>query len=106
MSGIHLVFMFCPITTLFVALVFNRFMKPSIHMLGAGVLLGMLMVLILFYGAPIQLIFILAVLAAGILGTSRLLLGLHTPVEVVTGFIIGFLLTLVIMTLHIFTVMH
>lgn len=101
----HLVFLLCPTTALFVALLFNRFMKPSIHMVGIGMLLGIVLVLIIIYGASIQGIFVIMVLTGGILGTSRLVLGLHTPGEVLTGFMIGFLLTLLIMTYHVFTVM-
>ncbi len=106
LSAGHLMFLLCPTTALLAALVFNRFMKPSIHMLGIGMLLGIILVLILIYGASIQGIFILAVLTGGLLGSSRLLLGLHTPAEVFAGFMIGFLPTLIMMTVHIFTVMR
>lgn len=106
LSAGHLVFLLCPSAALLVALLVNRFMKLSIHMLGIGMLLGIILVLIIIYGASIQGFFIISVLTAGILGTSRLILGLHTPGELFTGFITGFLLTLLILSYHVFSVMR
>jgi hypothetical protein len=101
LSGGHIAFLFCPPAALFVALVLNNFMKPSIHMLGIGMLVGILLVLIVFYGAPIQLLFIVVVLASGLLGTARLVLQAHTPREVVVGFTAGFLVSGIIITIFI-----
>ncbi len=98
----HVVFLLCPPTALFIAMIINWFMKPSIHMLGIGMLLGLLLVLILIYGAPLQLIFIATILITGVLGTSRLVLKIHGPNGILAGFIIGFLSTVMIMTLYVF----
>ena len=101
LSGGHIIFLFCPPASLFVALVLNNFIKPSIHMLGIGMLVGILLVLIVFYGAQIQLLFILAVLVSGLLGTARLVLELHSPKEVMVGFSAGFLISGIIMTISV-----
>jgi membrane-associated phospholipid phosphatase len=100
----HVVFFMCTPVALTVGLVFNRFMKPSVHMLGIGMLLGIILVLITIYGATLQGVFIVTVLAAGILGTSRLILELHTPGEVMAGFGIGFFVTVMAMTGYILSV--
>lgn len=97
----HIVFLLCPPAALFIALILNNFMKPSIHMLGIGMLLGIMLVLILFYGAQIQFIFMTTILVSGVLGTARLSLGLHTPLEIFAGFITGFLVSGMLMTIYI-----
>jgi len=101
LTGGHIVYLFCPPAALFIALIFNNFMKPSIHMLGIGFLNGALLILILFYGASIQFIFILSLLVAGVLGTSRLLLEIHNPKEIAVGYLCGFLVTTAVMLLYV-----
>jgi membrane-associated phospholipid phosphatase len=102
----HIVFFMCPAAALIMVFVFNSFMKPSIHMLGIGMLLGIILVLILLYGAMLQGVFILAILAGGILGTSRLVLKIHTPGEVLAGFLIGFFVTILLMTLYVMSALN
>ena len=102
----HIVFLLCPPAALFIALILNWFMKPSIHMLGIGMLLGLVLVLILIYGASLQLIFIATVLVAGVLGTSRLVLKIHGPNGILAGFSIGFLVTVMVMTCYVFSVLQ
>lgn len=101
LAGGHIVYLFCPPVALFLALILNNFMKPSIHMLGIGMLLGTMLVIILFYGAQIQWIFILCVIAAGLLGTSRLALKSNTALEVFVGFSAGFLTSGTILAIYI-----
>jgi len=93
----HNAYLLSPVIGMLFILIVNRFMKPSIHMLGLGGVLGMLLIIMVFYGAPLQLLFVLAILATGITGTARLILKLHTPRELLTGFLMGFLSTAVIM---------
>ena len=102
LTGGHIVFLFCPPAALFISLVFNNFMKPSIHMLGIGVLVGILLVLALIYGAAIQYLFIITVLVGGLVGSARLKLGMHHPKEIFTGFMIGLVATLGVMAVYIF----
>jgi len=46
--------------------------------------------LILLYETPIQGILMLTLLAAGLTGTARLLMGVQRPVEVYSGYLLGF----------------
>ncbi len=101
LNGGHIVFLFCPPAVLFLILLVNNFIKPSIHMAALGMLLGLLLILIFFYGAAVQLLFIIGVLAAGLVGSARLILKLHTPREVFTGFMTGLLVTIVALTIYI-----
>lgn len=101
LNGGHIVFLFCPPAVLFIILLVNNFMKPSIHMAAMGMLLGLLLILIIFYGAAVQLFFILGAMITGLVGSARLILKLHTPWEVFTGFMTGFLVTLSALTIYI-----
>lgn len=100
LTGVHIVYLFCPSVILFVLLLLNNFIKPSIHMAGVGLLIALFLVLILYYGAKIQLLFMISVLVAGFLGTARLILNIHKPAEVLAGFGSGFLVTLLILFLY------
>ncbi|MEX0982678.1 MAG: hypothetical protein WD577_10825 [Bacteroidales bacterium] len=107
LSSGHVVFLLCPPAALFIAMILNWwFMKPSIHMLGIGMLLGLVLVLILVYGASLQIIFIATVLIGGILGTSRLVLKIHGPNGILAGFSTGFFVTVMVMTCYVFLVLQ
>ena len=72
--------------------------KISIHMVGAGGLVGLIGFLAFYLKVDLQFYLGVAVVLAGLTGTARLFLKAHTPDEVYTGFITGFsivLLTLV-----------
>lgn len=72
------------------ALLINLKWKISLHMIGIGGLCGGLTAVYFFMqeGNPLWLStwFILA----GILGTARLLLNVHTPLQILAGFALGF----------------
>ncbi len=72
-----------------IAFLFLNYIKLSMHMAGLGGLVAL--VLYLSYSFNIQLLIVIAgaILLAGLLGTSRLVLGAHTPKEVYLGFILG-----------------
>ena len=97
----HTAFLLSPAAGLVLILVINRYMKPSIHMLGLGGILGMMLITIVFYRAPLQILFVLVVLASGITGTARLILQKHTARELLIGFITGFLTTSILMIIFI-----
>lgn len=80
---------------LLLALVINFFWKISAHTLAIGGLLGGIMGV-----SRIHLInpywgFIAVILVAGLVGTSRIYLKRHTPMQVYAGFGLGFICTFV-----------
>ncbi|MFA8433960.1 MAG: PAP2 family protein [Marinifilaceae bacterium] len=64
--------------------------KISLHMTGIGGLLGLIIAMTILYSASLRIVFVLAILAAGILGTARLRLNVHTPAQVYSGLGLGF----------------
>ena len=90
---------------LFMALFLNSFTKISLHGIGMGGFLGGLAIIRMKYSYDsfcidisnqifrinVDLILILALLIAGLVGTSRLILKAHTPDQVYGGYLIGFI---------------
>lgn len=71
------------------SLFISFFWKISIHMLGIGGLLGALLAVWLKFGVTTHLWMLVVLVAAGLIGSSRLLLGAHNPKQVYAGFILG-----------------
>lgn len=80
---------------LLIALCINFFWKISAHMIGIGGLLGGLMGVARIHLINPYLTFITVLLIAGLLGTSRIFLKRHTPLQVYAGFSLGFICTFV-----------
>jgi hypothetical protein len=59
------------------------------HTAAVGGLVGLIFALILMYETPLYGFLIVCFLIAGLVGTSRLILGVQRPVEVYTGFLLG-----------------
>ncbi|MGH1433998.1 MAG: hypothetical protein ACRBG0_06020 [Lewinella sp.] len=97
-------FMLGAVIALFLAFIINIFSKISAHAVGMGGLVGMVVISMLWfsYGSftldfsngPIEIsmlhLLIVAILAAGGVGTARLLLKAHEPSDVFGGYFIGF----------------
>lgn len=86
-------------TALVFALIINFYWKISAHAIGIGGLLGGMMGV-----SHIQMInpyvsFIVVILISGLLGTSRIILKKHTPMQVYAGFCLGFICTFVTLLL-------
>ena len=71
--------------------IINFWWKISVHAVGAGSLLALVIVLSITMHAPLFIMMILSVLIAGLILTARLWLNSHNPVEVWTGFFLGLL---------------
>lgn len=71
------------------SLFISFFWKISIHMLGIGGLLGALLAIWLNYGITTHLWMLVVLVAAGLIGSSRLMLGAHNPKQVYAGFMLG-----------------
>lgn len=76
---------------LFVALLINFVWKISAHAIGIGGLIGGIMGVAQMQMSNPYVGLIIAFLIAGCVGTSRLILKRHTPMQVYTGFGLGFI---------------
>lgn len=63
--------------------------KISMHMVGAGGVIGALIALLVVHGAPVELALAIAFVLAGLIGTARLLDSDHTPLQVFAGGLLG-----------------
>jgi len=93
-------YMLSPAVGLFILLGLNRWLKPSLHMAGLGGLVGMLLVLVIFYGAQAQYLFSGLILVSGLTASARIRLGLQSLLGVSLGFFTGFLATIACMVIH------
>lgn len=94
------IILFAAILGLFFSMVINLFIRLSIHCLGMGSLLGALVLIYfdwitlfsrdLFWGAESMVyLIVLSIICAGLVGTARLQLGVHTVREVYVGYVVG-----------------
>jgi hypothetical protein len=60
------------------------------HTAAVGGIVGLIFALILQYETPLYGFLIASILVAGLVGTARLILGAQRPVEVYSGFLLGF----------------
>ena len=63
--------------------------KISAHMVGFGGLLGVMMSVAALLRTDIMPVFILVVLLAGLVGSARILLDEHSPMQLLSGFVLG-----------------
>lgn len=75
---------------LFMSFFINIFSKISLHTVGMGGLLAMVLLIMPISPYSMTLIFWLITLMTGAIGTARLLLKAHEPREVYGGYMIGF----------------
>lgn len=85
---------------LFTAFFINLFTKISMHTVGAGGFLAMLIIIIVRSYAPAHLLFIVGILVCGLVGTARLLLGAHKLSDIYGGYFVGFLAQFVAITYY------
>ena len=82
---------------LLLILLLNIKWKISSHMAGLGGLTALIMVISIKLQVNLMALLIITILASGIVATSRLILKAHTPVEVYSGFILGFSTFVIVM---------
>lgn len=85
---------------LFVMMFITLKFRICAHTAALGGIVGLVFTLILKYETPLLGFMLMGILAAGLVGTARLLLGVQRPAEVYTGFLLGF--AVVFMTLLIY----
>jgi hypothetical protein len=79
--------------------VINFWWKISLHAVGSGALIGLVLILSLKMLTPLEWYLISAIIAGGLVLSSRLKLNLHSPVEVWVGLFAGFFVLTLFMTL-------
>jgi hypothetical protein len=73
-----------------IALLANIYFKISMHAIGAGGLVGfMLVILFTNPSSPVTVPLALSILIAGIVCTSRMIVSNHTPKDIYFGFFFG-----------------
>lgn len=98
------------VIALFLSFFINIFSKISAHAVGMGGMVGMTIITALlfsydtftlqlpwigYFEANMNLILMLVILLAGMVGTARLLLDAHRPTDLYGGYIVGFLSQLI-----------
>lgn len=98
------------VIALFLSFFINIFTKISAHAVGVGGMVGMVLITALlfsydtftlqlpwlgYFEANMNLVLILVILMAGMVGTSRLLLDAHHPRDLYGGYAVGFLSQLI-----------
>jgi len=81
------------IIILFLASIISKYWKISLHMLGIGAVVGVLILLNLLFGG-ITFIIAVSVLVAGFLGVARLNEKAHNHAQVYCGFLLGLFIEL------------
>lgn len=79
-----------------IALVVSFYWKISMHMIGFGGMLGALIGINLVAYVDLTFYVILSAFICGLVGFARLKLMAHTPAQVYTGFLTGFVLMLIV----------
>ena len=72
-----------------VGLVFNNFMKISLHAMAAGGAAAAIILFSYYYQTPFGVFISIALLLTGIICTSRLLVSDHTEKEIYFGLLVG-----------------
>ena len=93
MSGIIL----AALIMMVICVVVNLKWKLSEHMAGAGAVVGGLVAFSALFGYNPVWWLCLFILVAGVLGTARIILGHHTLGEVMGGFGVGFICSLMVL---------
>jgi hypothetical protein len=91
------------ITVAFLAIavtIINIWWKISIHSTGSGALVALVVVLSIKMHAPLPWFLITAIMSAGLILTSRLWLNSHSPKEVWSGFLLGFICSGLLLLLY------
>lgn len=80
------------VIALFTAFFINIFSKISLHTVGMGGFVALVLITITYYQYDnLQLYLLSSIIIAGLVGSSRLLLGAHHPNQVYGGYFVGFI---------------
>jgi hypothetical protein len=85
-----------------VSLVINLRWKISLHMIGIGGLCGGISIVMMLQSGASPLILAFCFMIAGLLGTARLYLNAHTPAQIFAGFVTGFAVQFLLLSIMLF----
>ncbi len=87
-------FLMASFFTVLIALAVSLYWKISIHALAVGGVTAVLMGIALRFGIDLIVSFTFMLIASGLVGTARLYLGAHNPLQVYAGYFTGFFVVL------------
>lgn len=87
---IYKIFLLSAILVIILLMLVSMKWKVSNHMAGIGGLIGIIMALSFRLGINSSLLLSGLIGVAGLIGTSRLTLGKHNPIQIYVGFFLGF----------------
>ncbi|MBS1619895.1 MAG: hypothetical protein JST76_15350 [Bacteroidetes bacterium] len=76
---------------IFIGFFINIFRKISIHAIGMGCMLGLVLVMMQVSDYDLKLVFVGVIILGGVVGTARLVLDAHQQAEVYAGYLVGFI---------------
>jgi len=85
----RIILMTCILTIIILLIISTRW-KISAHLAGIGGLVGAFLSLSIRLNINSSVLLSTLILVAGLVGSSRIILGKHTPAQVYTGFLLGF----------------
>ena len=88
-SGLLRAFYLSAIISITLSFFINLFWKISAHMVGIGGIIGLILLISIKQNLNLEFILIIGVLLAGIIGSSRIKLEAHNPLQVIAGFYLG-----------------
>jgi len=90
LSNVFYLLILGAVASVVIAICINLKWKISIHMIGIGGIVGMLFGMSTFLFVDLRIPIIVCIFIAGLLGTARLSLGSHHPLQIYSGFFVGF----------------
>jgi hypothetical protein len=99
-SAVFIILILGAALSIFCTLLINFKWKISAHAVGTGGIIGALMGVSLRLMIDLQLVILIAILISGIIGYARLKLLAHTPAQVYAGYLVGFLVQLLLMIFY------
>jgi hypothetical protein len=93
-SQVYQRFMFAACLSVLFVLAISYYWKISAHLVGWGGIIALILVLSYKFGSDMMIFLVLAVLIAGLVGTARLMLNEHKPMQIYSGFLLGFLVVI------------
>ncbi|MFN5319085.1 MAG: hypothetical protein ACK5CY_09630 [Bacteroidia bacterium] len=94
---VYYLFLVSAMVSLFTVWVISFFWKISMHMTGIGGLCGSVLLLNVLFASNLHLYLALMFFIAGCIGSARLILDAHSPLQLALGFTVGFLPQLLVL---------